>query len=204
MKTFKNEKSQKSISSWSQHHSQPMLLQAAGTLTQPGMAEHPPPLWSECPPEHSHKWVLDTQHKASRRGFCSGVLRLNCTSAAHQLANYRAGKYPPLQLYWKKKIKNSSLGLEGHPRKSDMSPQILMPTHTTSQAAAEPISVKTHHQHGAQASARELTLESSLVSYLQLQFSLTPTGKNCVQLLLKPNICMYAFLNKLSTCKYLA
>lgn len=163
-----------------------------------------PTLWSECPPEHSHTWVLDTQHKASRRGFCSGVLRLNCTSAVHQLGNYRAGKYPPLQLYWKKKIKNSSLGLEGHPRKSDMSPQILMPTHTTSQAAAEPISVKTHHQHGAQASARELTLESSLVSYLQLQFSLTPTGKNCVQLLLKPNICMYAFLNKLSTCKYLA
>lgn len=163
-----------------------------------------PTLWSECPTEHSHMWVLDTQHKASRRGFCSGVLRLNCTSAAHQLGNYRAGKYPQLQLYGKKKIKNSSLGLEGHPRKSDMSPQILMPTHTTSQAAAEPISVSTHHQHGARASTRELTLEFSLVSYLQLQFSLTPSGKNCVQLLLKPNICMYAFLNKLSTCKYLA
>lgn len=125
-----------------------------------------------------------------------------CSSSAGKRQGW---KIPSVKtLPEKKKKKNSSLGLEGHPRKSDMSPQILMPTHTTSQAAAEPISLSTHHQHGARASARELSLEFSLVSYLQLQFSLTPSGKNCVQLLLKPNICMYAFLNKLSTCKYLA
>lgn len=185
-----------------------MLLQAAGTLTQPGMAEHPPalsPLYGlsallSIPTGGC--WIPSTKHP----GGVFALVSWDWTAHLQLISWETTGLENTLSYNFtgKKKIKNSSLGLEGHPRKSDMSPQILMPTHTTSQAAAEPISVSTHHQHGARASARELTLEFSLVSYLQLQFSLTPSGKNCVQLLLKPNICMYAFLNKLSTCKYLA